>query len=113
VLYRGDYLATHDQIYAAGQCLRFEHPPAVTVDGRSVEQIREEVRREFCGAGGKDYGDALVAAFERHLAVKKNPTVPAPEIKPPGPIPARHAPQPPKIDGEPLQHGRDMEEKPS
>jgi hypothetical protein len=46
-VYRGDYFATHDQIYAASQVLRFEHPPAVTVDGCGVEQIREEVRQEF------------------------------------------------------------------
>ena len=48
-VYRGTYTATHDQIYAASQVLRFfEHPPAVTV-GRSVEEIREEVRKELEG----------------------------------------------------------------
>src|SRR5262249_21774728 len=62
-IYRGEYVATHDQIYAAGQVLRFEHPPAVTVDGRSVEQIREEVRREF--TEGEDYSEKIIAQLDR------------------------------------------------
>ena len=37
----GDYIASHDQIYAAAQVLRFEHPPAVTLDGRPIEQMRD------------------------------------------------------------------------
>jgi hypothetical protein len=98
-VYRGDYLATHDQIYAAGQCLRFEHPPAITVDGRSLEKIREQVRLEFCG-GGTDAGDALIASIERRLAVSKRPHIPAPEVAAPGPVPAKHKPRPPGIDGE-------------
>jgi hypothetical protein len=102
-VYRGDYLATHEQIVAAGQCLRFEHPPAVTVDGRSVEEIREQVRLEFFGAGGEDVGDVLIAAIERRRAVAKNPTVPAPEVIPPEPAPARHARRAPVLDGDSVQ----------
>jgi hypothetical protein len=68
-VYRGDYFATHDQIYAASQVLRFEHPPAVTVDGCGVEQIREEVRQEFLG-GDRDGGlDRLVDEIKRHRKV--------------------------------------------
>jgi hypothetical protein len=111
-VYRGDYLATHDQIYAAGQCLRFEHPPAVTVDGRSVEEIREQVRLECSTtASGEDVGDVLIRAIERRLAVSKSPTVPSPEVTPPGPAPARHAPRTLGIGADSAQQACDMEEK--
>jgi hypothetical protein len=48
-VYRGTYTATYDQLYAASQVLRFEHSPAVAADRRSVEEIREEVRKELEG----------------------------------------------------------------
>jgi hypothetical protein len=101
-VYRGDYLATRDQIYAAGQCLRFERPPVITVDGRSVEQIREEVRAEFCR---DDPRDALIASILRHVEVAKKKHEPEREIVPPPPTPAQHAPRAPAID-EPLSHSQ-------
>lgn len=69
-VYRGIYTATHDQIYAASQVLRFEHPPAVTVDGRSVEQIKEEVRQELEGDPEENRRATreLVAFFAKHAA---------------------------------------------
>jgi hypothetical protein len=130
-VYRGDYLATHDQIYAAGQCLRFEHPPAVTVDGRSVEQIRDEVRQELQGDPEESRRelqavlDALVVAAVKEtrnrLGGQASAGAPSwviahvtrvlaewqfiqvPEIVPPEPARARHARRPPVIDNdEPL-----------
>jgi hypothetical protein len=108
-VYRGDYLATRDQIYAAGQCLRFERPPVITGDGRTVDQIREEVRAEFCR---DDPRDALVEAILRHAEVARKKYEPPPEVTPPEPAPARHAPRPPEIDGGSVQQACDTEEKP-
>jgi hypothetical protein len=135
-VYRGDYLATHDQIYAAGQCLRFEHPPAVTVDGRSVEQIRDEVRQELQGDPEENRRelqavlDTFITAAIRETRARINGPargagapawvaalvtqvlgeaqfLPAPEIVPPEPARARHARRAPTIDNdEPLNRNQ-------
>jgi hypothetical protein len=48
-VYRGKYIASREQIFAASKVLLLEHPPAVTSDGRSVDEIRQQVRKELEG----------------------------------------------------------------
>src|SRR5262249_7853545 len=45
----GKIWPTREQIYAAKSILPIEHPPAVTIAGRSVDEIRKEVRKELMG----------------------------------------------------------------
>ena len=46
--------------------LPIEHLPAVTIAGRSVDEIREEVRKEFMGGGDReDYVEKLLDQIRR------------------------------------------------
>src|SRR3954451_14882060 len=50
----GKLWPTREQIYAAKSILAVEHPPAATIAGRSIDDIREEVRKEFMGGGDRE-----------------------------------------------------------
>jgi hypothetical protein len=68
-VYRGEYIATREQLYAANAAMSREHAPAKTVDGRSIEEIREEVRQEFMGGDRDDTLDRLMHKIRRHREV--------------------------------------------
>jgi hypothetical protein len=56
--HKGEYYPTQAQLYAAKAVLDREHPPATTVDGRSVEEIQQAVREKWMA----EAGGATVAA---------------------------------------------------
>jgi hypothetical protein len=63
---QGKIWPTREQIYAAKSVLPIEHPPAVTVDGRSVEEIGQAAIREYQqGCEGDDVGEQLVQKLLR------------------------------------------------
>src|SRR6516162_9828755 len=68
-VYRGEYIATREQLYAANAAMSREHAPAKTVDGRSIEEIREEVRQEFIGGDRDDTLDRLMDEIRRRREV--------------------------------------------
>jgi hypothetical protein len=62
----GKIWPTREQIYAAKSVLPIEHPPAVTVDGRSVEEIGQAAIREYLAESeSQDIGEKLIAAIQR------------------------------------------------
>jgi hypothetical protein len=62
----GKIWPTREQIYAAKSVLPIEHPPAVTVDRRSVEEIGQAAIREYLEAcEAEDIGERLVAQLRR------------------------------------------------
>ena len=62
----GKIWPTREQIYAAKSILPIEHPPAATIAGRSIDEIREEVRKEFMGGGDReDYVEKLLDQIRR------------------------------------------------
>src|SRR5215813_9432541 len=62
----GKILADREQIYAAKSILAVEHPPAATIAGRSIDDIREEVRKEFMGGGNReDYIEKILDRIQR------------------------------------------------
>ena len=62
----GEIWPTREQIYAAKSILTIEHPPAATIAGRSIDDIREEVREEFMGGGDReDYVEKLLDQIRR------------------------------------------------
>jgi hypothetical protein len=65
---RGEYLASPQQIYSARALLPVEYPPAVSLDGRSVEQIKAEAIRERA-AEAEPYRALLIAEIDRLAAV--------------------------------------------
>jgi hypothetical protein len=87
------------RLHAVALALPFERPRLTAIDARlSLQQS------DF---GGDDPADAFIAAIERHSMAAARRYIPAPEITPPEPTPARHAPRPPTIDGDSVQHGCD------
>jgi hypothetical protein len=68
----GKIWPTREQLFAARSVLPIEHPPATTVDGRSVNQIREEMRREIFEEQRRDGESAreqLEHEIQRHRDV--------------------------------------------
>jgi hypothetical protein len=63
---QGKIWPTREQIYAAKSVLPIKHPPAVTVDGRSVEEIGQAAIREYQeGCEADDAGELLVQRLLR------------------------------------------------
>jgi hypothetical protein len=62
----GKIWPTREQLFAARSVLPIEHPPAPTVDGRSVDEIREEVRREVFEKQHRD-GEAARERLEDEI----------------------------------------------
>jgi len=56
---QGKIWPTREQIYAAKSVLPIEHPPAVAIDGRSVEEVREQVRKELQENQEHDRGESI------------------------------------------------------
>jgi hypothetical protein len=77
----------------------FERPRLNAIAGRFT--------LERADSGGEDAGDALIEAILRRVQVAEKKYQPPPEITPPEPAPARHAPRAPEIDGEFVQHAAD------
>jgi hypothetical protein len=73
-VYRGEYIATREQLYAANAAMGREHPPAALVDGRSVEAIREEVRQEFLRPDGVDPLEKIMDEISRLRQAKREST---------------------------------------
>jgi hypothetical protein len=62
----GKIWPTREQIYAAKSMLLIEHPPAVTVDGRNVEEIGQAAIREYQEAcEADDVGELLIRRIQR------------------------------------------------
>jgi hypothetical protein len=66
--YTNESLPEPVRLQAAAYALPYETPKAVTVDGRSVEQIREEVRQEFLH-GHEDVGERLLEQINRRREI--------------------------------------------
>ena len=66
--YTNESLPEPVRLQAAAYALPYETPKAVTVDGRSVEQIREEVRQEFL-RGHEDVGEQLLEQIKRRREI--------------------------------------------
>jgi hypothetical protein len=66
---RGEYLASPQQIYSARALLPIEYPPATTVDGRPIEAIKDEIRRER-EAEADDCREQLLDQVNRIRAAK-------------------------------------------
>jgi hypothetical protein len=62
----GKIWPTREQLFAARSVLPIEHPPATSVDGRSVDEIREEVRREIFEERRRD-GEAARKQLEHEI----------------------------------------------
>jgi hypothetical protein len=62
----GKIWPTREQLFAARSVLPIEHPPATSVDGRSVDEIREEVRREIFEEQRRD-GEAAGKQLEHEI----------------------------------------------
>jgi hypothetical protein len=63
---QGRIWPSREQLFAARSVLPIEHPPAVTVDGRSVEEIGQAAIREYLAESeAQDIGERLVAAIVR------------------------------------------------
>src|SRR5438874_10451838 len=57
----GKIWPTREQIYAAKSILAVEHLAAATIAGRSIDDIREEVRKEFMSGGDReDYVEKII-----------------------------------------------------
>jgi hypothetical protein len=105
-VYKNEELPLNIRIQCAMAASPFERPRLNAVAGRfTVEQTGS-------GFGDDDPGDALIASILRRVEVAKKKHVPAPEVVPPPPTPARHAPRAPIVDGESAQQACDMAEKP-
>ena len=62
----GKIWPTREQIYAAKSILAVEHLAAATIAGRSIDDIREEVRKEFMGGGDReDYVEKILDQIRR------------------------------------------------
>jgi hypothetical protein len=68
--YTNESLPEAVRLQAAAYALPYERAKPVTADGRSVEQIREEVRQEFL-RDGEDYKERLMEEIERHAAIHR------------------------------------------
>jgi hypothetical protein len=63
----GKIWPTREQIYAAKSVLPVEYPPAATVDGRSVEEVRAEIVEEQ-GRENAGWREELTDEIRRHRA---------------------------------------------
>jgi hypothetical protein len=70
----GKIWPTREQIYAAKSVLPIEHPPAVTVDRRDIETIREEIRPELLGGSRDDTIEKLLDEIRRIRKAKRENT---------------------------------------
>jgi hypothetical protein len=70
-VYRGEYMATPQQIYAARAVLDREHP---LVDRRSGKGIREEVRQEFVSGSRDDTIEKLMDQIRRMRKAERQHT---------------------------------------
>jgi hypothetical protein len=102
-VYRNEDLPLVTRLHAVSIAIPFEHPRLNAVDAR--------ITLEQSGSSGDDYGDALLSAIERHYRVAEQKFVPLPQVLPPAPVVAKHAPRPPTIDGELAQHECNTAEK--
>ena len=90
----GEIWPTREQLYAARALLPIEYPPAVTVDGRSVEQIEyEAIERYKREMAAQDLGEALIAAISKLRDAKTAPKGPV-ELIPPVQNTPRPEPRP-------------------
>jgi hypothetical protein len=97
------------RLQSAAYALPYERVKPVTVDGRSVEQIREEVRQEFL-RGSENYREWLIV--ERHTAICRQKREAAlgrsmdEDTWDPGPMPQLlppvRAPKPEAVKSEPV-----------
>ena len=58
------------RLQSAAYALPYERVKPATVDGRSVEQIRQEVRQEFL-RGSEDAGERLIAEIDRLAEINR------------------------------------------
>jgi hypothetical protein len=68
--YTNESLPEPVRLQAAAYALPYERAKPVTADGRSVEQIRQEVRQEI-RRDGEDYRERLIEEIERHAAIHR------------------------------------------
>jgi hypothetical protein len=68
--YTNESLPEPVRLQAAAYALPYERAKPVTADGRSVEQIRQEVRQEI-RRDGEDYRERLIKEIERHAAIHR------------------------------------------
>jgi hypothetical protein len=73
---QGKIWPTREQIYAAKSILPTEHPPAVTVAGRDIGTIREEIRQEVLGGSRDAAIEKLQDKIQRiRKAMRENTTL--------------------------------------
>lgn len=73
---QGKIWPTREQIYAAKSVLPIEHPPALTVDGRDIQTIREEIRQEFLGGSRDNAIEKIQDTIQRvRKATRENTTL--------------------------------------
>jgi hypothetical protein len=68
--YTNESLPESVRLQAAAYALPYERVKPVTVDGRSVEQIRQEVRQEFLG-DSEDARERLIEELKRRAAARR------------------------------------------
>jgi hypothetical protein len=68
--YTNESLPEPVRLQAAAYALPYERAKPVTADGRSIEQIRQEVRQEI-RRDGEDYRERLIEEIERHAVIDR------------------------------------------
>jgi hypothetical protein len=92
MVYKDEDLPLKIRLDAAYAAMPFEHARLNNVDTR--------ISLERAADNGDDYSDALLNSLLRYREAAEQKFIPAPEIVPPEPAPARHARRPPMIDAD-------------